>query len=204
MSALRGFRGLVDDEAWLRLPAAVRRRFGEPGRVDVFVGEVVSCRLTRFARAFDALSRRLGAPLPALDEPGAAVVVSVVDDGAGGQFWTRVFHARRGFPRVIQSHMRFDRERLEERLGIGLIMSIDLETDARGLHFVSAGYALAVGRWRLPVPAWFGPGAMRLDHAHVDERRFDVTITLTHPWWGEILRQTCAFEDHASNASRSR
>ncbi len=196
-------RRLVAEADWARLPEAVRRRFGEPGRADVFVGEIVACRLSRFARVFDAISRRLGAPLPALDEPGAAVVVSVVEDGRGGQFWTRVFHARRGFPRVIQSHMRFDRALLEERLASGVILAFALECGTQGLSFVSRGYFLDIGGWRLRLPDWLGPGATRLDHIHRDDG-FDVTITLTHPWLGEVLRQTTRFRDHASSASRSR
>jgi len=75
-------------------------------------------------------------------------------------------------------------------------MTVDLEASAKGLHFVSRGYALALG-----------PGAMRLDHLAEGEHVFAVVLTLTHPWFGCVLRQTCLFrdtKDQNSSASRSR
>jgi hypothetical protein len=207
MTETAGFRALIAAPEWARLPASVRRRFGEPGAADVFVGEVAACELSRFARLFDAVSRRLGSPLPACADIGAAVVVSVVDDGAGGQYWTRAFHGRRGFPSVIQSHMRFPASGLEEQLRGGVVMTVDLETSAKGLHFVSRGYALSLGRLRLPLPGWLGPGEMRLDHLAEGEHGFAVVLTLTHPWFGRVLRQSCLFrdtKDQNSSASRSR
>ncbi len=204
MSQTTGFRSLVAAEDWARLPASVRRRFGEPGRADVFVGEVAACELSLFARLFDAVSRRLGMPLPACADIGAPVVVSVVDDRAGGQYWTRVFHRRHGFPSVIQSHMRFPASGLEEKLGLGLVMICDLATGPEGLRFDSRGYALEIGRWRLALPGWLGPGAMRLDHLARGEHAFAVVLTLTHPWLGRVLRQTCEFQDRTDqNVSAS-
>ena len=43
MTETAGFRALIPAQDWARLPASVRRRFGEPGPADVFVGEVAAC-----------------------------------------------------------------------------------------------------------------------------------------------------------------
>ena len=45
------FRKLVGEEAWARLPEAVRARFGkriQNCKAAVYVGEVLECRMSRF------------------------------------------------------------------------------------------------------------------------------------------------------------
>src|SRR5688572_1178188 len=61
------FRSLVGEDGWMRLPAAVQRRFSKrlaPGAVLLYAGEVLETRLSPAGRVLAFLARVIGAPLP--------------------------------------------------------------------------------------------------------------------------------------------
>src|SRR5688500_4908429 len=100
------FRTLIGERAWASLPEAVRARFGKSiaGRVVIYAGEIVECRMSRTGWLLAQLMRLVGAPLPLSRDTFVPAVVSVSEDGeAGGQFWTRIYGRRCGFPQVIHS-----------------------------------------------------------------------------------------------------
>ena len=140
------FRALLGPEAWARLPPRIRMRFGgraPAGETIVYAGEIVACRRTRLGRMVVELARRIGAPLPLSVDTGVAAIVSVMEDGAGGQFWTRTYLRRRGFPQVIHSRKQFAGETgLEELLGLGVgIISASWGTFAHlPAHSLGAAY----------------------------------------------------------------
>lgn len=194
------FRALLGAGAWARLPAAVRQRFSKrlyPGAAVTYVGEIVESRKSASGALLAQLCRLIGAPLPLHEEVGVPAVVSVTEDGAcAGQFWTRMYGRRRGFPQVIHSSKRFAGPTgLEEYLGAGFGIALTVSADTRALYFHSAHYFLAIAGRRLRLPRWLSPGALTISHIDRGAGWFDFVLALQHPWLGEVVHQTGRFRE---------
>ena len=61
--------------------------------------------------------------------------------------------------------------------------------EAGSLHFLSTGYFVRLGRWRLPIPALLSPGQTHVIHADRGNGRFSFTMTVRHPLYGETFFQ---------------
>ena len=194
------FRELVGGPDWHRLPLPVRARFGRnlaPGETVAFVGTVTETRMTALGWLWAQVARLVGAPLPLsrLARTPAAVIVSQ-DTTAGTQCWTRVYHESGKLPQVIRSTKRFTGPTgLEECVSAGIGMALDVTVEHRALVFRSRDYFWRCGRLRLCIPGWLTPG--RLEVVHREERagRFSFTLVVTHPWFGESIRQVAFFRD---------
>lgn len=198
------FRTLVGEEAWARLPEAVRRRFSKrlaDGEAVVYQGRVVSTELSRWGRLLAFATRAIGGPLPRADACGAAVVVVTEDKELGGQSWTRSYARPGRFPQVVHSAKRFcGPTGLEEYVGCGIGMTLGVSVEGGALFFRSQRYFLEVGRLRLTLPSWLSPGAMEI--VHRDEPGlvgagydFSFSLALTHPRLGPLVRQLAHFRD---------
>jgi hypothetical protein len=197
------FRALLDPADWAALPAPVRRRFSiklEHAQTLVYVGEVAETRMSFAGRCFGWLGRLIGAPLPL--EPGgrtAAAVMITEDETVGGQLWTRIYARPGQFAQVIHSAKRFTGSTgLEECVSAGVGMRLTLHVEHRALVFRSAGYFLALGSRRLPLPALLMPGHMEIVHREERGGHFSFTLTVTHPWFGAMIRQVAFFHDPPS------
>lgn len=194
------FRGLVDDAAWAKLPAAVRTRFEHhigAGATALYAGEVVECRMSRCGRLLAQLARAIGSPLPLCRDAFVPAAVSVTEDPqGGGQVWTRIYGRRRGFPQVIHSAKRFAGPTgLEEHIGCGFGIALRVVIEGEALHFDSDHYFLRVAGTRLRLPRWLSPGAMRVSHVDCGGGSFAFVLRVVHPWLGELVCQTAMFED---------
>jgi hypothetical protein len=96
------FRALLGEQAWAALPAATRARFGkrvDQGHSVLYSGDIVECRISRTGWLLGQALRIMGAPLPLSRDEDVPASVCVTEDAAcGGQFWTRIYGRRRGFP----------------------------------------------------------------------------------------------------------
>jgi hypothetical protein len=196
------FRALAGEEAWQRLPEAVRARFEHhigAGATILYSGEVLECRMSRCGWALAQLGRLIGAPLPlSRDAPAPAAVTVTEDRAGGGQFWTRLYGRRRGFPQVIHSAKRFAGPTgLEEYVGCGLGIALRIRVEEGALHFLSDHYFVVLGRLRLRLrlPRWLSPGRMRVSHIDCGQGCFAFVLCLDHPRLGELIRQTAWFRD---------
>jgi len=194
------FRRLLGTERWSGLPLAVRQRFERgvhAGACVAYVGEVVECRIRPVGWLLANLARLVGAPLPLHRDIGVPACVSVTEDLAGGgQFWTRQYGRRRGFPQVIYSAKRFSGPTgLEEYLGLGFGIALRLAAADGVLYFLSDHYFLKLGRLRLEFPKWLEPGALTIGHVDCGGGRFAFTLDLVHPWLGELIHQVAIFAD---------
>lgn len=194
------FRALLGPTRWAALPAAVRARFSKRlsgARVATYVGEVVECRHSRAGLVLAHLLRPFGSPLPLGRDVFVPAVVTVTEDEAGGgQFWTRHYGRRRGFPQVIHSAKRFAGPTgLEEYLGLGVGVALRLEVRGQALHFVSDHYFLSVGGLRMRIPGWMTPGVLDVGHVDCGDGRFAFTLALTHAWFGRLVAQTAMFAE---------
>jgi hypothetical protein len=200
------FCALLGAAAWSRLPAAVRARFSKrlaPDAAVTYVGTIVDSHRTLPGRLLAELCRLIGGPLPLDADIGVPAVVTVIEDGtSGGQFWTRMYGRLRGFPQVIHSSKRFAGPTgLEEYLGRGFGIALTVSADEKALHFHSDHYFLAVAGVRLGLPRWLGPGALTISHVDQGDERFAFVLSLVHPLFGEIIRQTGIFRERPADSS---
>lgn len=194
------FRALVGEAGWAALPETTRARFGKrvaECRTAVYAGEIVECRMNLAGRLLARLCRLIGGPLPLTRDADQPALVSVTEDAAtGGQYWTRTYGRRRGFPQVIRSSKRFTGPTgLEEYVGRGVGIALRAEVTDGALHFLSDHYFLQLGRLRLRLPRWLAPGRMRVSHIDCRHGLFAFVLRLDHPLFGELIRQTAMFRD---------
>ena len=194
------FRRLVGEIAWRRLPAAVQARFAKrigPSDIAVYRGEVLSTNHSRLGWMLAQVARLFGSPLP-LESGGKQVAVVSVSEHAqsGGQCWTRVYSRAGAFPQAINSAKQFRGPTgLEEYLGRGFGMALKVEADESGLVFRSDHYFLRLGRLRLRIPHWMGPGRTTVVHRDLGEGRFAFDLSLDHPLFGALVVQHAEFRD---------
>ncbi|MGH7949031.1 MAG: DUF4166 domain-containing protein [Candidatus Binataceae bacterium] len=194
------FRGLVSAEDWRQLPGPVRARFERelaPGELACFAGELAETRMTMVGRLWAQIARLIGAPLPlkALARTAAAVVVTQ-DALSATQAWTRLYHENGKLPQVIRSTKRFAGPTgLEECVSAGIGMTLAVSVEQRALVFRSTEYFWRCGSLRFRIPEWLTPGHIAVIHREERTGRFSFTLIVTHPWFGETIRQVGFFRD---------
>jgi hypothetical protein len=194
---------------WAALPEAVRRRFSHrsaPGEAQVYVGRILETRMTLPGIVLAHVLRLIGAPLPLeCNNAGAAAVVTVTERPDGlGQFWTREYARRRGFPQVIHSTKRFSGATgLEETVGCGVTMSLRLDVRRDALVFLSDRYFLRCFGLRLPIPGSLLLGRIAVGHVDRGHGAFEFTLDVVHGLFGLIIRQRALFSDRAVEKGES-
>lgn len=199
------FRTLLGADDWASLPPTVRARFSAKPRIGasaLYRGQTTRLVMNAAGRAFAALARVVGAPLPVDDHCNHCDAVVAVTDAAGGagQVWTRLYARRDGFPQAIHSMKKFAgptglEEHVVDTKHFGLGMTLRLSVRAGALFFSSVDYFFRVARWRVALPAPLAPGRMVIGHHDLGAGRFLFTLTLTHPVFGLMIDQETVFED---------
>ena len=196
------FRALVGEDAWSRLPEAVRRRFSKrlsDGEAVVYQGCVVSTELTAWGRLLALAATAIGGPLPRAGTTGAAVVVVTEDKRLGGQSWTRTYARPGRFPQVVHSAKRFcGPTGLEEYVGCGVGMALTVYAREDALIFRSEHYFVQLLGRRFVLPAWLTPGTLYVTHANLPDGKFSFTLQIFHPRLGLLMRQMAVFREAAS------
>jgi hypothetical protein len=135
--------------------------------------------------------------LPTGRETKVPIVVIVTEDAAsGGQIWTRLCARSSGFPQVIHSAKRFAGPTgLEEYVGCGVSMALNISVEHEALVFRSAGYFLEAGPLRLALPDWLTPGDLTVAHTDLGCGNFRFTLDVIHPRFGMLIRQSAVFRE---------
>jgi len=194
------FQKLVGKEEWQLLPAVVQARFERelaPGETIAYVGEVAETHMTMFGWLWAQVARLAGAPLPLRTLARTSAAVVVAQDASGtAQCWTRIYHEDGALPQVIRSTKRFAGPTgLEECVGAGIGMALALSVEQRALVFRSTEYFWRCGRLRFRIPDCLTPGRIAVIHREERAGRFSFTLCVTHPWFGEAIRQVAFFRD---------
>lgn len=197
----RRFSNLLGQDSWLRLPRAVRRRFGKRvsgGSSVAYQGVVTHMKLNWAGWALAHIARLIGAPLP-YDQScvGKPAVVIVTEDIAGnGQFWIRQYGRASGFPQMIHSSKRFaGATGIEEYIGYGIGMALKVVEENGALLFKSDHYFLSVFGKRIRIPNLVAPGALVIGHHDLGGGRFRFSMRLKHAVLGDVLSQDAEFQD---------
>lgn len=194
------FRKLLSALSWAKLPAAVRARFSKrlsAGGTAVYVGTVTEVRISKLGCLLGQALRMIGAPLPLFRDVGVPTVVTVTEDvKTGGQIWSRMYCNRAGFPQVIHSAKQFSGPTgLEEFIGCGISMALNVEASEAGLTFTSAGYFVKLAGWRLPLPRFLSPGRVTVKHTALDKGEFEFSLVVQHPLFGVLIQQAAVYHD---------
>jgi hypothetical protein len=195
------FRDLLGGRAWARLPAAIRQRFGKrlrAGQSVTYQGVVTAMEMNGAGCFLAQAARMIGAPFPfdrsSLHQP--AVVVVTEDSVSDGQFWVRQYGRAKGFPQVVHSSKRFAGVTgLEEYIGYGVGMALQVEATDDALLFKSDHFFVQIAGRRLRLPRIFCPGKVVVGHHDLGDGCFRFSLSVTHSLFGIMLRQDAVFRD---------
>ena len=198
------FEHILAPHDWAALPQAVRARFSKNPNApesQLYRGYVVYTRRNFIGGVLAQTLRLIGAPLPLdKDNVDATAIVTVTPDPKSkGQIWTRQYGRAKGFPQIIQSAKQFSGPTgLEEYIGYGIGMALNLRVKNSVLLFESAHYFLKIGEFKLRLPKWMAPGDLMVSHADHGGGWFEFGLKLTHRIFGQLLNQSIMFQDMES------
>ncbi len=202
------FRELVGASAWTKLPSAVQRRFSKRfkrAEAVLYSGHVVETRHNTAGSILAAFASLIGSPLPMPGDAIGAAAVSVIEDAVTGyQNWTRTYERAQAFPQVVHSMKRFEGPTgLEEYVGRGIGMALEVTVEDQALVFRSAYYFLQLFGRRVRLPGLLEPGIMEIVHRDEPDysslnRAFSFRLTLTHAYFGCLVSQLAYFKEVSS------
>ena len=197
--ARHGLRDVLGNDAWNRLPEAVRERFAATAGPVTYAGAFEIVRASPLGRAFARLGTLFGTPVA--PRCGANVAARVlVRPHAGGVDWNREYHWADGEMDLVRStKVVTDGGDLIEKLPMRLCMPLAVHDAGGVLHFISRSYYFDLGCGvHLPLPTFFSPGVTHVEHIDLGHGWFRFTLAVTHPLFGELFLQTgrfCTMED---------
>lgn len=198
-SSGHGLREILGHVAWARLPEAVRERFADATSAVDYVGEFETVRASLLGRIIAWTCQIIGTPVAPRTGNNVPAIVHV-GPSRGGVEWRREYRWPGRSPCLVRSTKVIRAAGvLVEELPAGLCMPLDVYEQAGILHFVSRGYYFEVPipgtRYRVPLrlPKWLSPGTTHVEHADETGGWFRFTMTVTHPFFGEMLYQTGRF-----------
>jgi Domain of unknown function (DUF4166) len=195
-----GLQFVLGQAAWARLPRAVRERFSETPVALDYVGEFDVVRASWLGRLLALFCQLLGTPV--VPRTGLRVPAIVhVGPTRSGVAWNREYRWPNNRPCLVRSTKIIDwRGRLVERLPARLCMPLNVYEERGVLHFVSRGYYFDLGkrqngeRIKIPLPALLSPGTTHVEHIDEADGWFRFTMTVIHPFFGEMFYQTGRFK----------
>jgi len=139
---------------------------------------------------------RLLRQIPTLNENKVPVTVHFESD-----LNSRAFHFNRSFkfsdqkPYVFQSRMlQIEGNEVIEIMRFGLGWRMEYSWDGEKVVLEHKGYALQIFGHLMPLPLTMLMGAGNAAEYPVDDNTFDMEVSITHPWWGEIYGYKGRFE----------
>lgn len=195
---------VLGEAAWHRLPAAVRARFPHPAVAVDYVGEFEVVRASLLGRLIAWFGLLLGTPV--VPRTGAHVAAVVrVGPTERGVAWNREYRWPGNSASLVRSTKVIGADgSLVEELPARLCMPLDVYERGGVLHFVSRGYYFRLGACHLWLPHWLSPGTTQVEHEDEGAGWFRFTLTVRHPFFGELFYQTgrfCAAEAVACSQS---
>ena len=197
--ARHGLRDVLGQEAWLRLPEAVRERFADTSIAVTYAGAFEVVRASALGRVFAWLGKLVGTPVATRVGSNVEARVRVRPD-AHGVAWLREYRWADGRRDLVQSTKVVTEDlRLVEKLPARLCMPLRTFEAGGALHFVSRGYYFDLGLGlKLRLPTFLTPGVTHVEHVDLGHGWFRFNMSVTHPWFGEIFFQTGRFCEEAA------
>lgn len=177
-------------------------RFADGASAIDYGGEFEVIRASLLGRIIAWTCQIIGTPVVPRTGHNIPAIVHVGPAGEGVE-WRREYRWPGRQPYLVRSIkvIRGDGVLVEE-LSAGLRMSLEVYERTGILHFVSRAYYFECTiPWlrrhaTLVLPVWLCPGTTQVEHIDEGEGWFRFTMTVTHPFFGEVFYQTGRF--HAS------
>ena len=193
-----GLKAVLGAAAWMRLPEAVRERFAASTMPVTYAGAFEIVRASRLGQLFAWLGALVGGPVTRHAGTNVEARVKVRPVGRGVD-WLREYRWADHRPEFVRStKVVTDENRLVEMLAAGLCMPLHTYEEDGVLHFVSQGYYFDLFGLKVWLPGFLTPGSTHVEHIDLGHGWFRFTMSVTHPWFGEMYFQTgrfCAAED---------
>lgn len=195
------FSDIIGQDKWMQLCPNIRKRFGKRvkgGDSISYQGVVTDMKMNWAGWVLAQAAKLIGAPLPYdLSSVGQPAIVVVTEDYAGdGQFWVRQYGRKSGFPQVVHSSKRFAGPTgLEEYIGFGIGMALNVVADGDALLFKSDHYFVSVFGRRIRVPSLLSPGALVVGHHDMGAGAFRFSLRLNARLFGLLVSQDAIFRD---------
>jgi hypothetical protein len=186
-------RKAIGEDAWSRLPDAVKARFADDVLCAEYQGSFDIVRASMAGRFLGHLSRIIGTPIAPYTGTNVAAVVRVFAS-EGGMVWERTYRFSPFRTCVVSSTKQLDEMGgFVEVLPAGLRMPLRVFERDGILHFVSRSYYFRWFGLRISIPAWLPPGETHVQHIDEGNGWFRFTMTVNHRWLGEVYFQTGRF-----------
>jgi hypothetical protein len=192
-------REVLGAEAWSRLPQAVRVRFADTARAIDYVGEFEIVRASLLGWVIAWVCRLIGTPVVPRTGRNVPAIVHVGPTARGVE-WRREYRWPGRAPCLVRSTKVINPDgSLVEELPARLRMSLDVYERASTLHFVSRAYYFDIPipglgrRVRVVLPLCLSPGTTHVEHIDEALGWFRFTMTVSHPFFGEMFYQTGRF-----------
>lgn len=182
---------------WDRLPVVMRKHYANrPYTSDSYQadGELdVMCSgpIKFFAPLFWLFSG-----IPPHNEKNVPITVDFVSDQN-----TKALHFNRVFKFTKRKHYRFHSKMLQtkgnemvERMRYGLGWRTQFVWQDNRVKLLHKGYVWSILGHNIPLPLNTIFGVGYAEEVAVDDDTFDMSVTITHPWWGKIYQYNGRFK----------
>ena len=193
--------GLIGDRAWRRLHPAIRQRFGtsnKGGEKHLYQGRMDKVQASWFGIVMAWVSRLFGTPMAWSQGENVACDVYTYEDKKrpGGTVWERHYYFSDQNTQIARTTKIITNDKgLLECFGGGLGMSLKLEEKAGALCFISCVFFIEINKTRIPLPRWISPGTLEVTHRHAGPDRFQFTLEVFHPLFGQTVFQDGYFSE---------
>jgi len=188
---------IVLGDHWQGLGNVIQRHyFLKPNSSDAICvsGEMAEIKHSLIAKLLIPFGLLFGAIVPF---QGKGIPVDVhynANPNNSNIYWDRVLKFKRG-DFHFKSYMQPVKanEVIEfVRFGVGIRLAVTVEDEA--LVFRDMAYLWRVLGVDLPIPGRWLMGKVYVEERPIDDRRFSMLMTLTHPWFGELFKYRGTFE----------
>lgn len=139
---------------------------------------------------------KLFGQIPTFNENNVPVTVNFESD-----LNSKAFHFNRSFkfedlkPYVFHSKMlQLEGSEVVELMKFGLGWKMQYSWDGEKVILTHKGYVIQLFGHLIPLPLTILMGAGNASEYPVDDNTFDMEVSITHPWWGEIYGYKGRFE----------
>jgi hypothetical protein len=185
-------------DQWYKLHPNIQQRFGrEPvlGQATIYEGSMQIMRRSFMGWLFACLTRVIGNPLSSYQGTNVPMEVALFKKpNREGVYWQRSYFIPNKKPYVVVSSKQESKAgEMQECVGGGFGMKLNVYAEGQNLHFKSYQYFWKVLKYRINVPHWLTPGQTHVIHKDLGDGRFTYTISMTHRILGETFYQHGTF-----------
>ncbi len=189
---------LLGKTQWQRLHPAIRKRFEctKPTEFVTYTGVMREVFLSSSGYVLAQLCRIIGTPLALYNGKNIQTTVNVYrDKKREGLVWDRHYHYPNKRTNRVKSTKCIEKTTgLIEVVGCGFGMKLDATEDSGALQFESTAYFWQIGRIKIKIPHLLTPGKTVVKQKAINDRKFEFSLQVIHPWLGLVFRQVGIFE----------